>query len=65
MAFLVEQFGRSDIMLWVKALDVFGVVVYWWLLKRGSDDDDRWKKRRKKLAEKVSVVGGRLAVTPA
>lgn len=37
----------------------------WWAMRNDGDDDDRWRKRRKKLAERVSIVAGRLAVVPA
>lgn len=47
-----------------RGITVVGVLVGWYLLGK-IDDDDRWKKRLKKLAEKVSVVGGKLAITPA
>lgn len=36
----------------------------WFFLKDRGGDDDRWKRRRRKAAEKISRVGGRLAVQP-
>jgi hypothetical protein len=43
--------------------DMFNIVIAAWALIGwflDKDDDDRWKRRRKKLAEKVSVRGGKL-----
>lgn len=44
---------------------LFGMDLYCYeLLKDVDDDDDRWGRRKQRLLDKVSVVNGRLAVTP-
>lgn len=53
----------SDEAAWIKATNVTMVILGWFWIK--ENDDDRWKRRRKKLVEKVSIVGGRLSITPA
>ncbi|MBM0275140.1 hypothetical protein [Micromonospora tarensis] len=47
---------------WWRWLNLALNVWNWWRLRNLDDDDDRWKRRRKRLAEQVSVSGGRLVV---
>lgn len=54
---------NSDVAIWLKATTILGIFLVWSYIKK--DRDDRWKRRKKKLLEKVSVIGGRLAITPA
>ena len=49
-------------------IDLFNTVIAGWALIGwflDRDNDDRWKRRRKKLAEKVSVRGGKLVTVGA
>ena len=32
---------------------------------KNADDDDRWKRRKRKVLEKIEIVNGHLAITPA
>lgn len=50
---------------WLNNLWTVLNLISWWYWRKDRDDDDRWKKRGKKLAEQVSVIGGRLQVVPA
>jgi hypothetical protein len=49
---------------WSNNLTLIIEAACWLYWRKDPDDDDRWKKRRKKVAEQVSVVGGRLQVVP-
>jgi hypothetical protein len=53
--------GRDGMSYFTLAVDL----LCWVAFRNSGGDDDRWKRRRKKLADRVSVVGGRLAVVSA
>lgn len=61
---LLDVFSNPESSLFERVMVTLGVIVSWVIVKNYKDDD-RWKRRREKLAEKVSVVGGKLAITPA
>ena len=68
LAAVLAQFGsRAAAGEGFDAWDWFnlGLNLWNWYALRNIDDDDRWQRRRKKLADKVSVLGGRLVVVPA
>jgi hypothetical protein len=45
-----------------RRIGVFAIQLFSWWGYKGEDDDDRWKRRAKKVADRVKVTGGKLAV---
>ncbi len=57
--------GLSDphvVTLWPRLLILVSGLVHWWISR--FYDDDRWKKRAARVTGKVTLVLGRLKVTP-
>ncbi len=46
--------------LWLRVIIAVTMLFVWFK----SDGDDRWKRRRRRLARRVTVTGGKLAVVP-